>query len=80
MNNGLSRKNSDKDFNKIHISASSAGLARSHRIIRTEHAKEILFMKFCSQIHLEDFKQRRSKQQREERRNKRVNKAIAAFS
>jgi len=61
-------------FEGIFIPTSSAALARSHRIIRIEKDKEIMFMKLCSQIHLDDFKQKRSEHQREERRLKRVNK------
>jgi len=60
-------------FEKIYIPDSSAALARTHRIIRIEKEKEILFMKLRSQIHLDDFKQKRSDRQREERRLKRVN-------
>jgi hypothetical protein len=37
-------------------------------------------MKLCSQIHLDDFKQNRSKHQREERKNKRTNKYIKAIT
>jgi len=61
-------------YEKIYIPASSAGLARSHRLIRIEKEKEILFMKLCSQIRFDDFKQKRCDQQREERKHKRLNK------
>ena len=61
-------------FELIYIPNSSAKLARTHKIIRIEKEKEILFMKLCSQIHLDDFKKKRSDRQREERRLKRVNK------
>jgi hypothetical protein len=61
-------------YEKIFIPASSAALARSHRLIRIEKKKEIQFMKLCSQIRLYDFKQKRSEHQREERRLKRNNK------
>ena len=61
-------------YERIYIPASSAGLARSHRLIRIEKEKEILFMKLCSQIRFDDFKQKRSGRQREERRLKRLNK------
>jgi len=47
-------------FEKIFIPANSVRLARSHRIIRIEKEKEILFMKLCSQIHLDVFKKKRS--------------------
>lgn len=60
-------------FEKTYIPASSAGLARTHKIIRIEHEKELQFMKICSQIRLDDFKQKRSVNQREERRLKRLN-------
>jgi len=60
-------------FERIFIPIGSAALARSHRIIRIEKEKEILFMKLCSKIHLDDFKNKRSDRQREERRLKRVN-------
>jgi len=60
-------------YERIYIPASSAALARSHRLIRIEKEKEILFMNLCSQIRLDDFKQKRSDRQREERRLKRVN-------
>jgi len=59
-------------FEKIFIPASFAKLTRSHKLIRIEKEKEILFMKICSQIHLDDFKKSRSDRQREERRLKRV--------
>jgi len=60
-------------FEKIFIPASSAGLARSHRIIRIEKEKEIQFMELCCQIRLDDFKKDRSFNQREERKLKRAN-------
>lgn len=60
-------------FEKTYIPASSAGLARTHKIIRIENGKELQFMKICSQIRLNDFKAKRSDNQREERRLKRLN-------
>ena len=48
-----------------------AGLTKSHKIIRTEKDKEIQFLRLCSQIRLDDFKQERSERQRIERRTKR---------
>jgi len=60
-------------FEKTYIPVSPAGLARTHRIIRIKHGKEIQFMKICSQIRLGDFKTKRSDNQREERRLKRLN-------
>jgi len=58
-------------FEKTYIPNSSAGLAKSHRLIRIEKEKEILFMKICSQIRLDDFKKTRSDKQREDRKLKR---------
>jgi len=68
------KKNNKSGYEKIFIPASSAGLARSHRLIRIEKEKEILFIKLCSQIRFDDFKQKRSEHQREERKLKRINK------
>ena len=59
-------------FEKVYIPDSSAGLARTHKIIRIEKGKEILFMKICSQIRFDAFKNKRADCQREERRLKRV--------
>jgi hypothetical protein len=59
-------------IDRIFIPACSAKLTRTHKLIRIEKEKEIIFMKICSQIHLDDFKKNRSKCQREERRLKRV--------
>ena len=59
-------------FEKIFIPDSSAKLARTHRIIRIERQKEVLFMELCSKIRLDDFRQKRSDHQREERKLKRV--------
>jgi hypothetical protein len=61
------------DFEKTFIPNSSAVLARSHRLIRIEQEKEILFMCLCSHIHLDNFRKNRSEKQREERRQKRKN-------
>ena len=61
-------------FQKVYIPESSAGLARTHKIIRIEKGKEILFMKICSQIRFDDFKKKRADCQRVERRLKRVSK------
>jgi len=61
---------------KIEIDTSSgrpAGLARTHKIIKTENDKEIQFQKLCTRIKLEDHRQTRSENQREERRAKRIN-------
>ena len=61
-------------FEKIFIATSSAGLARTHKLIRIENGKEIQFMKLCSQIRFDDCKKTRSDNQREERKLKRVKK------
>lgn len=66
-------KNKTLRFEQVFIPASSSGLARTHRIIRIENEKEIQFMKICSQIRLVDYKEKRSENQREERRLKRRN-------
>ena len=58
-------------FDKIFIPSTSAKLERTHKLIRIEKEKEIIFMKICSQIHLDDFKKNRSDHQREERKLKR---------
>lgn len=60
-------------FEKTYIPTSFAGLARSHKIIRIEKGKEIQFMKICSQIRFDNFREKRSENQREERRLKRLN-------
>jgi hypothetical protein len=60
-------------FEEIYIPVSFAGLARTHKIIRIEHEKELQFMKICSQIKFDDFREKRSENQREERRLKRLN-------
>jgi len=57
------RKIRTSRFDKIYIPASLAKLARTHKLIRIEKEKEILIMKICSQIHLNDFKKNRSDHQ-----------------
>jgi hypothetical protein len=59
-------------FDKTFIPVSSAGLARTHKMIRIEKGKEIQFMKLCCQIRLDDSKRIRSDNQREQRKLKRV--------
>ena len=59
-------------FEKTIIPVVSAGLARTHKIIRIEKGKEIQFMKLCSQIRLDDSKKIRSDNQRNQRKLKRV--------
>ena len=61
-------------FEKIYIPLGSAGLARSHRHIRIEREKELIFMKLCYKIRFDDFKKTRSDNQREFRILKRQNK------
>jgi hypothetical protein len=68
------KKDLTSKFEKIFIPDSSAGLARSHKVIRIERGKEIQFMKLCCQIRLNDSKKVRSENQRDERRLKRVKK------
>ena len=53
-------------------SKSPAGLARTKKIIRTEIAKEALFLEMCKNIKIDDFKQLRADKQRNDRRVKRV--------
>ena len=48
-----------------------AGVARSHRLIRTEKAMEAQFMRLCSQIRLDENREKRSDIQRNERISKR---------
>jgi hypothetical protein len=67
------KKTDSSTFEKTYIPVSSAGLARTHKLIRIENGKEIQFMKICSQIRFDDFKTKRSDNQREERRLKRLN-------
>jgi hypothetical protein len=67
-------------FEKIFIPASFAKLARTHKLIRIEREKEIIFMKICSQIHLDDFKKKRSNRQRKERKLKRAYNHCSAIT
>jgi len=68
------KKDLTSKFEKIFIPDSSAGLARSHKVIRIERGKEIQFMKLCCQIRINDSNKIRSDNQREERKLKRVKK------
>jgi hypothetical protein len=61
-------------FEKTFIPDDSAGLARTHKIIRIEKGKEIQFMKLCCQIRFDDSKKIRADNQREQRKLKRVKK------
>ena len=65
---------SSSEYQKMFVSSSTAGLARSQKIIRTEKAMEVQFIKLCSQIRLDDFKKQRSDKQMEDRRQKRSEK------
>ena len=67
-------------FEKINIPVSSAGLARTHKLIRIEHEKETQFMKICSQIRLDDYKEKRSEKQKNVRRLKRRNYYMSTIS
>ena len=66
-------------FDKIFIPAGSAKLARTHMLIRIEKEKEIVFLKICSQIRLNDLKKKRSERQKEERRSKRYREPINTY-
>ena len=70
----LKKRISTPRFEKIFIPESSAGLARTHKIIKIEREKEIQFMKLCCQIRLDDSKKIRAESQKEERKLKRVKK------
>ena len=48
-----------------------AGLTRSHKIVRAVKAQEIQFMLLCSQIQINEIKQKRAEDQRNERIAKR---------
>ena len=71
---GRRKKDLTSKFEKIFIPDNSAGLARSHKVIRIEREKEVQFMKLCCQIRLDNSKKIRSENQREERKLKRVKK------
>ena len=70
----LKKRISTPRFEKIFIPESSAGLARTHKIIKIEREKEIQFMKLCCQIRLNDSKMIRAESQKEQRKLKRVKK------
>ena len=48
-----------------------AGLARTRKIICTEKAREVQFIRLCAQIRLDEIKEERAHQQRDTRRAKR---------
>jgi hypothetical protein len=80
LKTGSRKKAASSRLEGIYIPESSAKLIRSHKLIRIEKQKEILFMKLCSQIRLDDFKKNRADRQREERRNKRVRKNLTTVT
>ena len=67
-------------FEKIFIPVGSAGLTRTHKIIKIEKGKEIQFMKLCCQIRFDDSKKIRSDNQREHRKLKRAKKYCSQTS
>ena len=74
MRTGPKRKYNNSEYQKMFVTSSLAGLARSHKSIRTEKGIEVQFIKLCCQIRLDDTKSIRSDRQREERRLKRSSK------
>jgi hypothetical protein len=58
---------------KTEILGRPAGLAKTRKIIRAEKEREFQFLKLCSQIRLNDYKQKRAEEQMNERRAKRKN-------
>jgi hypothetical protein len=67
-------------FEKTFIPVSSAGIAKTHKMIRIEKGKEMQFMKLFCQIRLDDSKKIRSDNQREQRKLKRVKKYFTQIS
>jgi hypothetical protein len=61
----------DKRQIKLETPKNIAGLARTHKIIRADKAKELQFIKLCSQIRLDEYRQERGEKQRNERKEKR---------
>ena len=61
-------------FKKPDKFAIPGSLMRAHRIIRTERDKEIQFLKLCSQIKIDNYKQDRSSRQKDNRIAKRLEK------
>ena len=61
------------EFRKEECTASNRprGLARTRKIISTEKAREVQFMKLCAQIQLDEKKENRANEQLNERRAKR---------
>ena len=62
----LYRKPKDYEF-----PANPAGLNRTHRVIRSVKANETQFLLLCSKIRLDEYKEVRAENQRNERRAKR---------
>jgi len=62
------------NIERINIPVGSSGLNRSHRLIRIEKEKELIFLKICAQIKFNEYKKDRSDNQRESRRLLRQNK------
>ena len=56
---------------KIEPPGRPAGISRSRKMIATENAKEIQFMRLCKQIRLDDYKRERADNQRSDRISKR---------
>ena len=73
ISNGKILKYPNK-IERINIPLGSSGLDRSHRLIRIEKEKELLFLKICAQIKFNEYKKDRSDNQRESRRLIRQNK------
>lgn len=65
------RKALQAPVEKNEITGVPAGLARSHKIMRTEREREAQFLLLCSQIRIEDLRQERSERQRDDRKAKR---------
>ena len=64
MKNKLKIRLIKKEFEPPRI---TGGLAKTHKIIRTERIKELQFLKLCEQIQLSENKQKRTDNQRNER-------------
>jgi len=79
LTTSLRKRVTTQGFDKIFIPTVSAKLARTHMLIRIEKEKEIVFMKICSQIKLDDFKKKRADSQKEERKLKRVSNQYSSL-
>lgn len=71
----IRKKRGDIDIRQMRIELESinspASLAKSHKIIRTENIKELLFLQLCKQIDKNANDEKRSSTQRLERKLKR---------